>query len=155
MRLTSFTDYTLRVLMYLALHGERLATIQGIAGAYAISENHLMKVVHHLARTGVVESVRGKGGGIRLALPPGQIRLGAVVRQAEGENAIVECFGEGNTCRITAGCRLIPILGEAFAALYAVLDCYTLADLVARPETMVQVLGLDPGARKTLPALPR
>ena len=70
MKLTSFTDYTLRVLMYLALHRERLATIQGIAKAYAISENHLMKVVHHLAKTGVVESVRGKGGGIRLALPP-------------------------------------------------------------------------------------
>ena len=76
MKLTSFTDYTLRVLMYLALHQERLSTIQGIAEAYGISENHLMKVVHHLAKSGVIESQRGKGGGIRLALPPEQIRLG-------------------------------------------------------------------------------
>lgn len=143
MKLTSFTDYTLRVLMYLALHRERLATIQGIAKAYAISENHLMKVVHHLAKTGVVESVRGKGGGIRLALPPEEIRLGAVVRAAEGDGPIAECFSEDNGCCITPSCRLIPILAEAFNALYAVLDRHTLADLVTRPATIAKLLKID------------
>ncbi len=143
MKLTSFTDYTLRVLMYLALHQERLATIQGIAGAYGISENHLMKVVHHLAKSGVIESLRGKGGGIRLALPPEQIRLGAVMRAAEGDGPVVECFGENNACRITPVCKLIPILAEAFDALYAVLDGYTLADLVAQPASMAKLLNID------------
>jgi Rrf2 family nitric oxide-sensitive transcriptional repressor len=143
MKLTSFTDYTLRVLMYLALHQERLATIQGIAEAYGVSENHLMKVVHHLAKSGVIESLRGKGGGIRLALPPEQIRLGAVVRAAEGDGPVVECFGEDNACRITPVCKLIPVLAEAFDALYAVLDGYTLADLVARPVSMAKLLKID------------
>ncbi|WP_018605573.1 RrF2 family transcriptional regulator [Uliginosibacterium gangwonense] len=143
MKLTSFTDYTLRVLMYLALHQERLATIQGIAQAYAISENHLMKVVHHLAKTGVIESVRGKGGGIRLAFPPEQIRLGAVVRAAEGDSPIAECFGESNACCITASCQLIPILAQAFDALYAVLDQHTLADLVHTPIPMARLLKIE------------
>jgi len=143
MKLTGFTDYTLRVLMYLALHQQRLATIQGIAQAYSISENHLMKVVHHLAKTGVIESVRGKGGGIRLALPPDKILLGAVVRAAEGDSPIAECFGEDNTCCITASCQLVPILGQAFDALYAVLDQHTLADLVSKPVPMARLLKID------------
>jgi Rrf2 family nitric oxide-sensitive transcriptional repressor len=92
MRLTTFSDYSMRVLMYLALQDDRLATIQEIARAYDISESHLMKVVHQLARSGVVETVRGKGGGLRLALEPAQIRLGRVVRQAEGAGPIVECL---------------------------------------------------------------
>lgn len=140
MKLTTFSDYTLRVLMYLALETERLATIQAIADAYQISENHLMKVVHHLAKSGVVESVRGKGGGIRLAMPADQIRLGRVVREAEGNSPIVECFSTSDTCRITPHCRLAGILKNAFDALYASLDQYTLADLVTRPQPLIQTL---------------
>ena len=140
MKLTTFSDYTLRVLMYLALDTERLATIQGIADAYQISENHLMKVVHHLAKSGVVESLRGKGGGIRLALPPDQIRLGQVVRAAEGDGPIVECFSSNDTCRITPHCKLAGILKGAFDALYDSLDQYTLADLVKRPQPLVRML---------------
>jgi len=132
MHLTTFTDYTLRVLIYLALEPDRLATIPEMAGAYGISENHLMKVVHKLARGGTVESVRGKGGGVRLAREPGEIRLGQVIKASEGDAAIVECFSaESNRCCITPACRLTGILAEAFDALYRSLDAYTLADLCA------------------------
>lgn len=147
MKLTSFTDYTLRVLMYLALNPDRLATIQGIADAYQISENHLMKVVHHLAKTGVVESLRGKGGGIRLALPPKDIRIGRVVREAEGKSAIVECFGEGNLCRITCGCKLAGLLARGVAAFYETLDACTLADLIQSPRPLVQALQIETESR--------
>ena len=141
MRLTSFSDYTLRVLMYLALNRDRLATIPEVAAAYDISENHLMKVVHQLARGGVVESVRGKGGGIRLAREPEQIRIGAIVRAAEGSAPIVECFSDdGGDCRITPACRLKGVLVRAFNALYTTLDEYTLADLVSAPRQLHKIL---------------
>ncbi len=135
MRLTTFSDYTLRVLMYLALNREQLSTIPTIAAAYGISENHLMKVVYQLAQAGVIVSTRGKGGGIRLARPPEEIHLGAIVRASEGGAPIVECLsGTDNQCRITRNCRLTGILVEAFAALYAVLDGYTLADLIGNSQ---------------------
>jgi Rrf2 family nitric oxide-sensitive transcriptional repressor len=141
MRLTVFSDYTLRVLMYLALDRARLATIPEIAAAYGISENHLMKVVHQLARAGIIESVRGKGGGIRLALAPEEIRLGEIVRASEGNAPIVECLsGDPHACRITAPCRLKGILVTAFDALYASLDQHTLADLVERPRELRRAL---------------
>ena len=141
MHLTVFSDYTLRVLMYLALDRTRLATIPEIAAAYGISENHLMKVAHQLARAGIVESVRGKGGGIRLARAPEEIRLGEIVRASEGNAPIVECLsGDPKACRITSTCRLKGILADAFEALYDSLDEHTLADLVARPRVLKQVL---------------
>ncbi len=143
MRLTSFTDYTLRVLIFLALYRDRLATIQEVAEAYDISENHLMKVVHHLAKTGVVESIRGKGGGIRLAIPAGEIRVGRVVREAEGEMPIVECFSDNDQCRITPQCKLAGILARAFDALYESLDRYTLEDLVAKPQALARLLRVN------------
>lgn len=144
MRLTTFTDYTLRVLMYLAWCSGRLATIPEIARAHAISENHLMKVVHQLVKNGVVESVRGKGGGIRLARPAAEIRLGQVIRQAEGDAPIVECLGEAPQCVLHSGCRLKKILVEGFGALYEVLDRYTLADATVRPEIMAACGGPTP-----------
>lgn len=141
MKLTTFSDYTLRVLMFLALNRDRLATIPEIAAAYSISENHLMKVVHQLARSGVIESVRGKGGGIRLAREPVAIRLGQVIRASEGSAPIVECLsGEAPTCRIAPACRLTAILSRAFEGLYASLDEYTLADLVQRPRALQSLL---------------
>ncbi|HCX32598.1 MAG TPA: BadM/Rrf2 family transcriptional regulator [Rhodocyclaceae bacterium] len=141
MRLTTFTDYTLRVLMYLALEPGHLATVPEIASAYGISENHLVKVVHRLARGGVIESIRGKGGGVRLACDPREIRLGRIVRAAETDAAIVECLAPAsNTCRITRACRLAPILLEAFDALYETLDAYTLADLVANRKAIRRAL---------------
>lgn len=146
MRLTSFTDYTLRVLMYLALEPDRLATIQEVAQAYGISENHLMKVVHHLARSGTVESVRGKGGGIRLALPASKIRIGQVVRDAEGDSPIVECFSDSDRCRITPECKLTGVLARAFRALYESLDRYTLADLVEKRQPLIRLLSMPRSA---------
>ena len=140
MRLTSFSDYTLRVLIYLALNPEKRCTIQQIASGYGISENHLMKVVHHLSKTGAIESVRGKGGGIRLARPANQIGLGDVIRAAEGDSPIVECMGGGNQCRITRSCALAGILSGAFNSLYAYLDQYTLADLVQNPKPLQRQL---------------
>ena len=150
MRLTAFSDYTLRVLMYLALDPGKLATIPAIADAYGISENHLMKVVQHLAREGLVESTRGKGGGIRLARAPEKIRLGEVVRSSEGGAPIVECLGDDpGACRILPVCRLKGILVGAFDALYDALDEYTLADLVSRPRGLAQVL--RPGEAMAFP----
>jgi Rrf2 family transcriptional regulator, nitric oxide-sensitive transcriptional repressor len=145
MRLTTFTDYTLRVLMFLAIEPERLATIPEIAEAYGISENHLMKVVHRLARSGLIESVRGKGGGARLARPAADIRLGQVIRSSEGETSIVECFSaENNSCRITPACRLSKILADAFEGFYKTLDTYTLADLVNNPQQLGELLSIKP-----------
>lgn len=140
MRLTQFTDYTLRVLMYLAADPDHRVTIQDIAEAYGISRNHLMKVVNHLARTGVVDASRGKGGGIRLARDPERIRVGEVVRAAEGEPPIVECFADPRACRLTPACRLAGVLGKAVAGFYRELDRTTLADLVSPPEPVRELL---------------
>ena len=133
MRLTTFSDYAFRVLIYL---GSRpgLATIADIAAAYAISENHLMKVVHQLARLGYVETVRGKGGGLRLARSPAAINVGEVLRTTEDGFQLVDCMGEGESdCRIAPACALKGVLGEATAAFLKTLDRYTLADLL-RPR---------------------
>ncbi|HWT53264.1 MAG TPA: Rrf2 family transcriptional regulator [Rhodocyclaceae bacterium] len=143
MRLTAFSDYTLRVLIYLALNPERLVTIQAIAESYGISENHLMKVVHHLARTGLIETVRGKGGGMRLARPPAAIGLGEVIRSTESDGPIVECMGEANQCRITRSCALAGILTGAFDRFYAYLEAYTLADLIAKPQPLQRLLHIQ------------
>lgn len=144
MRLTTFSDYTLRVLIYLAVHPERLSTIPEIARAYDISESHLTKVVHQLARSGLIESLRGKGGGIRLAYPADSIRLGHVVRMSEGSGAIVECLATDESgCCIAKSCKLGGILTRAFEKLYEELDRFSLSDLIDDRKTeMAQALVL-------------
>lgn len=143
MKLTAFTDYSLRVLIYLAAQPERRATIAEIASSFSVSEHHLTKVVHFLGRHGWLANVRGKGGGLSLAKAPGSINIGDVVRHTEG-NAIVECLGEGGgECRITGLCRLRGVLDEAVAAFHAVLHRYTLADLVHNREALSAIFLVD------------
>jgi Rrf2 family nitric oxide-sensitive transcriptional repressor len=139
MRLTSYTDYTLRTLLHLGMHRDRLATIQEIADLHAISKNHLMKVVYQLGLSGVVETVRGRNGGLRLKLEPEQINLGAIVRATESDFYMADCFNpEGVPCGLIGDCRLKNVLWDATNAYLAVLDQQTLATLLPtpRPATM-------------------
>lgn len=145
MRLSTFSDYSLRVLMYLGMEPERRATIAEIARAYDISEAHLMKVIHTLGRAGFVETVRGKGGGVRLGRPLDQIGLGEVIRHTENDTGLAGCFSEEKSCRLKGICRLTGILDEAMSGLYLVLDSYTLADLVAEPLPLVQAINFPAG----------
>lgn len=130
MRLTSLSDYALRLLMYVGARPERLCTIAEVATAYGISEAHLMKITHQLAVGGWIETVRGKGGGMRLAKKPGDIRLGDVVRTTETDFRIVECFASGSPCTLTGDCRLTGILHGALQDFLKRLDGHTLADIL-------------------------
>lgn len=142
MRLTQYTDYALRVLIYSGLAGGRV-TIREIGEAYGISKNHLTKIVHDLGRLGLIRTVRGKGGGIRLARPPEEIRLGRLVATLERDLVLVECFEDGCCdCRIAGDCRLQGILGEALEAFVATLDRYALADLLEPADGLCRRLGL-------------
>jgi len=134
MRLTNFSDYALRVLMYAAAQEDRLITIEETAKVYGISRAHLMKVANKLTQTGYLKAVRGRSGGLALARRPAKIRLGEVIRATEPDFALVECMGTDNRCLITPRCRLRSALGEALAAFAETLDRYTLADLLLSPE---------------------
>jgi Rrf2 family nitric oxide-sensitive transcriptional repressor len=135
MQLTRFTDYTLRVLIYLGHQRDRLVTIREIADKHLISENHLMKIVHKLAIHGYIVTVRGKGGGMRLSRRPEMVSLGDVVRDAEGNMDIAECFDAGTqTCVMLPACALKSILMEAKRNFLATLDLYSLADLIQMPS---------------------
>lgn len=142
MRLTRYTDYGLRVMLYLGMKRDSLSTVPEIAARYAISENHLTKIVNELGRLGYVRTVRGRNGGVALGQAAASINLGALVRHLESDMALVECFETGNTCAITGNCQLQRVLGKALAAFLAVLDEVTLADLLTQPAGMMQVLGL-------------
>lgn len=134
MRLTNFSDYALRILMYAATQGDRLITIEETADVYGISRAHLMKVANQLTRAGYLKAVRGRFGGLALADRPNKIKLGDVLRATEPDFALVECFTDDNQCVITPRCRLRGALKEALAAFTKALDRYTLADLVLSPE---------------------
>lgn len=131
MRLTQYTDYSLRTLIYLGLNRGQLVTIQNIADDYGISKNHLMKVVHQLGVTGLVETVRGRSGGLRLKMEPGQINLAAVVRGTEPDLNMVECFNHAqNRCTLAPACELQGVIRQATLAYFDVLGRFTLADLL-------------------------
>jgi Rrf2 family nitric oxide-sensitive transcriptional repressor len=130
MRLTSFSDYVLRVLMFAAAADGRLITIEETARAYGLSRNHLGKVVHLLTRAGYLKGVRGRSGGFTLAVAPDAINLGAVLRATEPDFALVECFAAGNQCLITGSCRAPGVLNEALGAFIHTFDRYTLADIL-------------------------
>ncbi len=146
MKLTQHTDYAIRVLMFAASRhvrdgAEALSSIREVAEAYGISENHLMKVVHRLAQEGLLTTLRGRNGGLRLARAPEQTRIGDVVRAIEDDMALVECFGAGSTCPLSAGCGLAGALEAARSAFIDTLNGYTLADLTPRARAR-QILGL-------------
>jgi Rrf2 family nitric oxide-sensitive transcriptional repressor len=130
MRLTTFSDYSLRVLMFVAAAPEGRATISQVASAFNISENHLVKVVHFLGRHGILLNTRGRRGGLQLARPAHAINVGELVRLTEGGDMPAECFDKRtNTCALAGGCRLQGMLKRAVASFYEALDPYSIADL--------------------------
>ncbi len=135
MRLTTFSDYSLRVLIYVGVNAERVSTVAEIARAYGISENHLVKVVHLLGQKGYIATNRGKGGGMQLARAPEKINIGKLLRETE-EAMLVECFDRSaSECRIEPACLLKGMLKGAVDAFFAELELYSLADLlIARPK---------------------
>ncbi|MET0785814.1 MAG: Rrf2 family transcriptional regulator [Paenisporosarcina sp.] len=142
MRLTMYTDFSLRVLMYVgSKERSQLSTIQEISTAYGISKNHLMKVTYELGKYGFIETVRGRGGGIRLAHDPVNINVGEVVKKMEEDFHLVECFNcASNRCVITPVCKLRNVLHQALTAYLAVLDAYTLEDLLVNKEELGSIL---------------
>jgi Rrf2 family nitric oxide-sensitive transcriptional repressor len=148
LRLTTFTDYSLRVLMYVAAREDGRATVAEIARGYAISEHHLTKVVHFLGKCGFLSNTRGHGGGLRLAMPAKAINVGQVVRKTEGAIRPAECFDEAPShCAIARVCRLRGVLDDAAQAFYRVLEQYTLEDLVADRRPLAKILFAAPRAR--------
>ncbi len=143
MRLTAFTDYCLRALIYVALKGDEIATIDEIAERYAINRNHLVKVIFRLGQLGYLDTLRGKGGGIRLAKDPAKINLGRLVRQTEDDLALVECFqGRDCLCVIEPACVLKKALHQALNAFLKTLDGYTMADLLKPSRSLARLLAL-------------
>ncbi len=146
MRLTRHSDYALRVLLFVGTAEGRLVTVGAIAERFGISRNHLMKVVNRLAVHGFVETVRGKHGGIRLAVAPEALSIGVLLRCTEADFTLTECFSDqGQGCRIAGSCAVRAVLDEALAAFLAVLDRYTLADLLDNRGALAEDLALTDG----------
>ena len=146
MQITKYSDFALRVLIYLGLAEGRPVTISEVADRYGVSKNHLMKVVHHLARAGLVETRRGKGGGMTLGRPADEIVVGRVLRATEATSGpLVECFdARTNTCPIAESCALHGMLRQAEAAFYDTLDRFTLTDLLAAKHDLRILLKIAP-----------
>lgn len=142
MRLTMYTDYSLRVLIFLASkQQEELTTVQEISDAYQISKNHLTKIVHSLGKLQLIETVRGRGGGIRLSVDPKDINIGELVRKTEDDFHLVECFDSSkNMCVLSSACQLKGVLYEALQAYFAVLDRYTIADFIRNKDEIHALL---------------
>jgi Rrf2 family nitric oxide-sensitive transcriptional repressor len=143
MRLTIYTDYALRILIYLTANRGKQCAVGEIADSYGISKNHLMKVAQELASAGIIETVRGNGGGIKLIKPPHMISIGDVVRLTESDMFLVGCFDTaGKGCPIESACVLAGVLKEALNAFMAVIDRYSVADLMAKRPQLVELLGI-------------
>lgn len=143
MRLTQFSNFAVRVLMYAAMNADEPSSVPDIARAYGVSYNHMKKAAAELRRLGYLESVRGRVGGVRLGRPPEDINIGAVIRATEGDLTLVECFDAGrNACPLTPECELRRALHQALDAFFQVLDGYTLADLLRPGRRLSSLLGL-------------
>jgi Rrf2 family nitric oxide-sensitive transcriptional repressor len=144
MHLTIRSNHAMRLLMYCALNENRIAPVAEIARACNMSEAHLGKIANTLAGLGFVETIRGRGGGVRLARPPHEVLVGAVVRRTEMGPCLTECLDpETNTCPLTEACRFRTVLGRALEAFLNVLDGYTLADLVSPGDDLRRAMGLE------------
>ena len=145
MHITRYTDYSLRVLIYLSLNTDKRSTIKDIADSYGISKNHLMKVVHNLNKCGYIETLRGKKGGMRLSKNPENINIGKLVLELEPDFNLVECFSHNGNCVITPVCELKSILGNALSSFIKKLSEYTLADVIVKGDEnkAAEILGLD------------
>lgn len=143
MRLTHHSNYAMRLLMYCALMDKPVCRIADVAEAFGISENHLTKIAQRLSQIGVIETVRGRNGGVYLAKAPEDINIGEIIRVTEENLILVECFAEEtNTCPLTSACRFKRILQQGLMAFLAVLDGYTLADLVVAPDQLKPLMNL-------------
>jgi Rrf2 family transcriptional regulator, nitric oxide-sensitive transcriptional repressor len=143
MRLTQFSDYALRTLLYLGVHDDRLVPVAEVARSYRISHHHLVKVTATLTELGLVEGVRGRGGGLRLAVDPGEINVGWIIRRTEPDLHLVECFDrETDTCPITPACMLKKVLYEARKSFLDTLDRYSLADFLESRERKAELVRL-------------
>ncbi len=143
MQLSGYSDYSIRVLMQAALRDPERLTVKEVAETFNLSSHHLVKVVHDLGRSGFLKTHRGAGGGFTLARPSQEIRLGDVVRLGEEVETVIDCLNGGrNRCRLYPSCQLKKVLDEAAAAFFAVLDRYTLADVVKQPQRMRSFLGM-------------
>jgi len=141
MRLTQFTDYSLRVLIYLALHPEEKITIDQLTNAYGVSRHHIRSVVHQLSKLGYIESTQGKGGGVILALDASEISIREIVENSENDFNIVECFSpEGNSCPIEPLCILKRALNEASENFLSTLERYTIEDLIKNKNSQLKNL---------------
>ncbi len=150
MQITQHTDYALRVLLYAACNENTLVNIKDIAEAYQISKTHLMKVVPVLAKSGFITSIRGNGGGLKLAKSPQEIVIGQVVRQTE-KFILLECFSEHNQCHVTPACRLAKVFDGANRAFLDYLDKFTLADMLS--DDLLAILSEERSTKPT-PTLP-
>jgi Rrf2 family nitric oxide-sensitive transcriptional repressor len=143
MQLSAFSDYALRVLMYLAVAGDRQVTVREVAERHRLSRDHVAKVAQFLAREGFVTTARGRSGGMQLARPPAEISIGDVVRRSEAGSGPVECLRNGRvTCAIVSACGLAPLMAEASDAFFASLDAHSLADALPRAGAVRRLLGL-------------
>jgi len=152
MKLTQYSDLGLRLLMYLALRNGETATIQEVSDRFAVSKNHMVKISHQLTKSGLIESVRGRNGGVRLAVPPERINVEQALRATEDNFDLVECFSTAkNNCAISGACRLSGVFNTALGAFFEVLREVSLADLVKNGKVLEASLLPLPGAIKSTP----
>ena len=150
MKLTKFSDYSLRLLLYLAVHPERVVSVREVSRAYGVSPHIIVKAVQLLVEQGLIVSVRGRRGGLRLAKEPSEINVGAVVRSTEPTLDLVECFDLAtNTCPIEPACGLKGVLTRAQRAFFGVLNEHTLADFVPRAPALIRLLSRSPSTPQT------
>jgi Rrf2 family nitric oxide-sensitive transcriptional repressor len=144
MQLTLFSDYSLRMLIYLGLRRGEVVPIVEIAHAYGVSKHYMMKVMNELVQLGYIEAVRGRNGGVRLCKRPNEVRLGKLIRATEPSGGVLECIEHASEsdCPIVGTCRMRKLLHEAQGEFYRVLDRHTLAELIQRPEPLLRVLRL-------------